>query len=316
MGKRGAAASPTVGAVVVATPHAKRRAVTLGESPAASETWVEACMALFDTKVEEHAGCVVAFLQTIQANPQEYHYWMDQAFPADPDVTYASTLTPGPVCLRLWMCNTSAMAGNKGLLELETCRNLVLLMLSNGVLTSPREPGVEALVVQPLNPVFFNGSIDDVCTPFQGGLVPRSSVAFVKGWTRACCAHIAAWLVMNTCGAALLQEKLNPKLFDTLRTLHAQVPDGGKNDIELIDTNRGQQPQSMWLPCVSIASCLSHIALPPPRQTLLWHLPRQGGPRTPSTICTWSSASLRLVCRSTTCLRSGPTLVKRRPSTG
>ena len=143
MGKRGAGASPAAGGtIVVATPQAKRRSVALGESPAISEAWVDECMALFDTKVEEHNGCVVVFLQTIQGDdPQQYHYWMDQAFPADPDVTYASALTPGPVCLRLWMCNTSVMAGNKGLLELETCRNLVLLMMSNWVLTDPHEPG-------------------------------------------------------------------------------------------------------------------------------------------------------------------------------
>ena len=308
---------PGTEAIVVATPTAKRQSVALGESPAISADWVDACMALFDATVDEHKGCVVAFLQTIQGDdPQQYHYSMHQAFPEDPTVTYASTLgpIPGPVCLRLWMCNTSVMAGNKGLLELEACRNLVLLMLSNGVLTDPHEPGVEALVVQPLNPTFFGGSLDDVCKPFQGGLLLRSSVGFVKGWTRACCAHITAWLVMNTCGSAQLQEKLNPKLFETLRTLHALVPTGGKTDLELIDANRGQQPQSM---CVAMhLSCFVFVTRCLARQTLLWHLRRQGGPRTPSPIYTWFTASLHLACLSTTCLRSGPALVKPRPSTG
>lgn len=149
---------------------------------------------------------------------------------------YIESLTPGEHKLTLWMLNWHIQAGNKGLVIQENAKNLIKLILALGFKTDPGLPGVEQLVVCSPNPMLFVNHPDMLDSPQLKLNRPGiQSIAFVKGWTRASAALVAASIIIE-----MDVKDMDYKYRRSFRTVHAIISDDYKNEVDRIDGNRGK----------------------------------------------------------------------------
>lgn len=216
-------------------------------SPAKIESlgnWAAPVMEHFDQVIATH-GSASAWLARLMAEQGQRSFAeaLDANFPVEESVQYMRGYAPGQHHLRLWQLNFSEEAGNKGVVVLEGQRNLLVLMLANGVVTNPMTPGTEALVICRPNPVFWRGQFD--CPALHADLVGIGGVAFVKGWTRALTAVTLACSLVSLELVDVVRRE-HPELFQSLCTLYGNLP-SYVNELQLIDASRGSKPMRMSL---------------------------------------------------------------------
>lgn len=234
MGKRGLIGGPTT------TPAKKGRPSAL--SPAAPETvarpsslsWVDAVMDTFDKEMDI-CGDPLKWLEKYTPCLRAHAEGLDHQFPPLEDCECIRDFEHGTKLVRLWQLGFTAHYGNKGMVQLDTMRNLVELILVNSFTTNTLQPGVEALVICQPNPVFWNGSLELVS--LHADMLPIASVAFVKGWTRCLAAHCVATLLIKMELVDTVKAS-HPDLFTSLCGIYANVVAFG-SECDRIDANRG-----------------------------------------------------------------------------
>lgn len=234
-----------VGGGATTTPAKKGK--SMAASPAVPDTldkpsslsWVDAVMERFDREMEIHNDPLTWMAECVP-DLKAHAEGLDNQFPPIDEANYIKDFEPGTKQLRLWQMGFAAQYGNKGMVQLDTMRNLVELILVNGFKTNTLQPGVEALVICQPNPLFWNGSLELVS--LHDDMLPICSVAFVKGWTRCLAAHIVAHLLIKM-ELTDTVKTTHPMLFDSLCVIHANIV-VFSSEADRIDANRGAGTQT------------------------------------------------------------------------
>lgn len=224
------------------TTPAKKVRPGVSASPAASASverpsslaWVDEVMCKFD-KDMEICGDPLKWCDETVPNLLAHAQALDHCFPPIDGADYIKDFDHGTKLVRLWQMGFTVHYGNKGMVPLDTLRNLVELILVNGFKSNTLQPGVEALVICQPNPVFWQGSLE--LTPLHADMLPIASVAFVKGWTRSLAAHIVATLLIRMEIVDTVKDT-HPVLFSSLCGIYANVCPFS-SEVERIDANRG-----------------------------------------------------------------------------
>jgi len=242
MGKR----ASTAVARPVATPSKKCKDEHLaGLTPDAKNTlnelpWVDLVMSSFDELIVSK-GSMSAWLHSEFPTPEDrlkMAMALEEAFPMIPDVQYINGYSLGLHRLRIWHVNYDVAAGNKGLVQLDQLRNLVLLIICNGMKTDPLVPGTEVPVICTPNPTFW--ATPPSFPEVAAGLLGVGAVAFVKCWTRCIAALGLAWLLVKL-DLVETTRTTHPLLHDSLRCLWGNLA-AYSSEQAMIDANRGACP--------------------------------------------------------------------------
>ena len=214
---------------------------------------------------------------------------LEAAFPPE-EVQYMDAWSPGRHRLQLWNLNFDVQAGNKGLVTQENFKNLVALILGQGFRTCPDLPGVEALVITKVNPIYWQDGVGPRSPLLRDGALHIGEIGFVKGWTRSLAAQTIADIIIKLDLVDVVR-KDHPALHASLCTVHGIVGIYASEQ-KMIDANRGGAMPSVMPMCADRVRALlqtDHMtAVPTPlgRQKSLWRPPARGRSQTPSTTCT------------------------------
>jgi hypothetical protein len=192
-------------------------------------------MDLFDKEMESCGDPLKWLVECAAPDLKAHAEGLDNQFPPIAGAEYITNFEHGTKLVRLWQMGFATQYGNKGMVQLDTMRNLVELVLVNGFKSNTLVPGVEALVICQPNPAFWNGSLELV--PLHDDMLPIGSVAFVKGWTRSLAAHIVASLLIKLEIVDAVKDN-HPVLFTSLCGIYANVA-VFRSEADRIDANRG-----------------------------------------------------------------------------
>lgn len=188
--------------------------------------FVKSLLQDFDTQMQSHDSVDAFLTHSYGTNDalSEIIAKFEEAFPKDPDATYAKTMASGAKCFRFWMFGWQPACGNAGFVHIEDMKALITLMICNGCKTNADVlPGVEKLVACELRKEWFK----DFDSTYNKVVVPKysieaCSIGQVKGWKRCC----AAWYISTSAIRLGLVDEIkqqNVFLHQSLKTAYSIV---------------------------------------------------------------------------------------------
>jgi hypothetical protein len=177
------------------------------------------------TCIGDTSDTVANFLHTTYSTDKlksEFASWIDESFPPEDGIAYATDYNVGPVHGRPWMVNWHEMAGNKGLVLKDCQKSLLTLILALGFRSDPdKYVGVEKLYWGPPVPEVFEHP--QSYPVLHAGLVPTFQAHSTKGWTRSITLLFALHAIQKL--DLLDSVRNNPMIFNTFRTLYIVIND-------------------------------------------------------------------------------------------
>ena len=175
---------------------------------------------------------------------QHFAELIEQLWPHDHDIQYASDYSPGKKQFRPWMMGFHKMQGNKGFVEYDIMKTMISLIVVQGFRSDGEVlPGVEKLLTGPTNPVFFDKPVE--FPPIRKGMLKAFEVGEDQGWTRIQGLLFFAEALLKLDLGDAMKKICTDDHWKSYSTVYAIHNSDAKTDADRIVTNHQMKMQSV-----------------------------------------------------------------------
>lgn len=188
-------------------------------------TYITKILEYYTACIGDTSDTVANFLAATYSTDKlksEFASYIDESFPPEDGISYATDYHVGPVYGRPWMMNWHEMAGNKGLVLKDCQKSLLTLILALGFRSDPdKYVGVEKLYWGPPVPELFEHP--QSYPALHADLLPIFQAHSTKGWTRSITLMFALHAIHKL--DLLESVRANTAIFNSFRTLYIVIAD-------------------------------------------------------------------------------------------